>query len=1139
MTTRDAGKRSVTSSTTPDIEIQDLVTLYPEWDPHLNETPLNIAYDLFMRGEYRRLVTTEKEDPPEPGHFYNHQKQLRLFMKDNDRMIVIDRAGTGKTCSVAAVSELFKHAKKAYKEGQPDKPTITRAIIIVKNDILIEEWKVQIMCKCTRDEYVTERDTSHGTNVTTQGIKNSTTRELNREGFYEIKTYGQISKELASKTPEEVRKEYSDSLIVIDEAHNLSPPTNKKKNASDLSAETDRLQRSSLGVGSDDNTEKSGKKRGKKSYDSSYNEIYKLLHNIDRSKIILLTATPMITHVREIKNLMDLILPNESPFPDSIDWDNPRLEDLQKYFVGIVSYVREMDTGVYETYPGSVDIGPQVIETPLLRQEEDLEEITIVPEQPLDERAPILPIFPCPMSDEHYRVYSSIPRSPFHGDRRQAANFIFPKLSDSGGFVTQDRTVHNEDGTVTQVKEIQYHTGTKGYKASVINANNFEQMDFKPEIRNLIDPLKVGGEVNAARNLGILSGKALRICHEIKNSSGVWFINSDYVEAGANPLAFCIGAFLGYERFTGTENVFTNSRGTISLCPSNDETKRITGMLPRKRYALLTSETPPKIRSMIFAIMTSMDNMHGEYIEGLIGSPTSAEGINISNGVKFIKLEAGWSRQDDYQAKSRIKRATSHIALIKENGGRPIPLSMYYCASTYTSPDGEHGSIIDAQIYAYAYRESKKIKRMERIMKQCSYNCYLNYLRNVRPTDVDFTETCDYQSCNYVCAGGEVYDPELSGTNYDYIEEDIITITEIIRQILRTRDLFTARDIQIAGNQYDNRLVLVVLAEIIEQNIMFTGRLGERMVLKEQGGYFFLQKDGEPSIANIEYVSHLYVPYGESVGDSFKDLISRFEEQIIQAYNGIDGDLLAPLHDFIWSVHEPIEDIKRWDFETTKRQTRGRPREKPITANIAPIKLIDNGFAIPTTKGSISTGFIAPNIRGELVYFHDMFSITPRTQDAGAVQNYMKADSRYPIRIFKPSEGTFRDAQGGEILTYNYMMQVKIRRDVAIFEEKSAVWGMESYSTPTVEALREPTRWIRNRLTEKQRAQSEKAGSSIHFGKNLTSFTISELSNILTYLKMGIPQATTEQLRNYVWSILESYNLIYRFHRQEQSFPRW
>ena len=292
------------------MEIADYIPNYPELnDPKFNNKILH-------KKEFYDLRTTSEASPfGKPGDLWPHQQLLGRFLSPYtpyNEQIFFHTPGTGKTCGAAAVVEMNKQDPLVRKP----------VLIIVPNDTLVNQWTQQIALVCTAGQYVPEHYfSSDPENQLTYGKKVARLNKLVRP-VYHITTMERMRREIDKYSDKIIRDKYSNTLIIIDEAHNLRIQSNTTKK--NLEASKGR-----------------------------YKSFHRFLHLVTGSKIMLLSGTPMFDRIGELPGLMNLILPLDNQLPTGAKFSKKYLKksgnvrkitntaELYKYLVGRVSYIRE------------------------------------------------------------------------------------------------------------------------------------------------------------------------------------------------------------------------------------------------------------------------------------------------------------------------------------------------------------------------------------------------------------------------------------------------------------------------------------------------------------------------------------------------------------------------------------------------------------------------------------------------------------------------------------------------------------------------------------------------------------------------------------------------------------------------------
>lgn len=381
-------------------------------------------------------------------------------------------------------------------------------------------------------------------------------------------------------------------------------------------------------------------------------------------------------------------------------------------------------------------------------------------------------------------------------------------------------------------------------------------------VTDIPDPL--GPWLKNIDSIETLSCKFASIIRLIGKSEGNVFVYSRIITgSGAIMLALCLEG-LGFERFTGKTSMFTSVlENDIKPFCSNDDNgnRRVrSGFNKKLRYAILSQKTTDVQTSAILEAMNSYENRYGEYIRVLIVGRVGRDGINVSNVRQIHLIGPDWNVSNMYQARSRGLRATSHEDLLKEmrqqyilNGKNPndvkLDVDVYYHAAIPNALYLKKGGVenVDIDLYLLAEEKDRDIHQVLRLLKQCAIGCQIHYKRNVRDTDIDYTQECDYDVCQYACV--EDSPTELITSTYDVyysgekIEECKKQIENIFRQnnsLYFTEIISYIRDTN--GEIMDRKYVIIALERIIRIKQPLVDRYGFKSYLREDRGYFYLDR---------------------------------------------------------------------------------------------------------------------------------------------------------------------------------------------------------------------------------------------------------------------------------------------------------
>lgn len=282
--------------------LSDFIPSYPDYEKHENDL-FNVynedMYEVLQRKKEFKELVLDRIESYSPG-LMKHQLFVQRFLSDNTPytgLLVWHEVGTGKTITAISVAE-------ALKKNMPNK-----ALVLVKGATVAQNFKDQI--QIIAPEYTVDEDDRPLTQT-------QVNKELSKT--YTITTFRKFCNmigPLMARHPEQIKKEYSNRVIIIDEVHNLR----------------------------EDGEEKAG------TY-GLYNTFFKLLHLVENCKIILLSATPMKDRPKEFADIMNLILPSSQQITnfeeeyfdvvgDKLTFKIEKRNDLLQKVKGYISYLRQ------------------------------------------------------------------------------------------------------------------------------------------------------------------------------------------------------------------------------------------------------------------------------------------------------------------------------------------------------------------------------------------------------------------------------------------------------------------------------------------------------------------------------------------------------------------------------------------------------------------------------------------------------------------------------------------------------------------------------------------------------------------------------------------------------------------------------
>ena len=730
------------------MKIEDITDFLPKYpnisnysEDFLNPYDENFNLSIFKKKEFYDNKLNAYEDLPKKGELLKSQKTIANFFSSHtpyDRMLLIWEMGVGKTCAaVGAIEQIRK-----------EKSTLTGAIILVRGKGLIDNFKDELVKKCTDGVYIPK-----GFKNLSEGQKVARINKLVAE-YYTFYKFFEMGKTITYMTDEQIIEEFSNKIIIIDEVHNI------------------RLKEIIK------HKQKKGEETIPKETIYVYKQIHRMLHLVKNCKILIMSGTPIKDKIPEFANIMNLILPIDEQLPTkqkflndyfNFDEELPELERtyiikknkvkyLKSLLKGKVSYLKAISSTVKKEFIGDKNVGGlkhfivyknfmnsnKIKFGDTLTSQSDIYKTTFEQDKKIDKKI------------ETDNIYL---------DSRQASLFVFP-----------DGTYGNKgfNKWITKNKNIKLASGKR-------KGGEYYSYSLNPELKKLI--LEPDDDENFTKSLLNLKKYSTKYASVIKNilkaskEKKSSFVYCSLVEgSGAMLFSFLLELF------------------GFSKASSGVNTKA-------KRYAFFTSDTGDADIKKIRDRFNNPDNLYGEYINVIIGSKLISEGYSFKNIQEEHILTPHWNYAETAQAIARGYRFGSHKDLIDnqvkllalKNGINPekyvsknkqidfkllseaintklgkavnspldivkpvLKIYQYVSIPTKKRADGKSETQTNLSIDILMYKRSEikdfNIKHIERLIKESAFDCALNYDRNFRE-GYDNQVECDYTDCEYTCDG--------------------------------------------------------------------------------------------------------------------------------------------------------------------------------------------------------------------------------------------------------------------------------------------------------------------------------------------------------------------------------------------------
>ena len=728
-------------------------------------------------------------------------RNFMSFQTPYNGLLLYHGLGTGKTCSAISVCEEMR----TYLQQMG----ITKRIIIVASPAVQENFKLQLFDErklrkvnglwsikaCIGNKFIKEINPMNMKGLS----RNKIIRQIKRliKQSYLFKGYGEfanyIEKIMNKNIPpgastevvnrirkRNLRKEFSNRMLVIDEVHNI------------------RLSKEGKVKASSDN-------------------LGKLVEATNNLKLLLLSATPMFDSYSEIVWILNLLLLNDKRYPINEReiftakgaFQTKKGEEIGKELLirkatGYISYVRGENPF---TFP--YRIWPQQALNPQSLFALNTDGIWKYPKYQINGAEIIRPLELIDLVINHIGDYQSIGYLKLieYLKRKhtklnnasysisftvleaplQALNMIYPHEG------LEDEKVDDDI--------FSYIYGSKGL-SRVMKFNPRTKRNFSYKDKTI----KQFGEIFSPSEIGKYSGKISYICDKIKKSEGIVFVYSQYIDGGAVPIALALES-MGITRYGTVPSLFkkppTEQLNALTMKP-----REVNKPFKPAKYIMITGQKSltPDVKREIKAV-TDIDNVNGEKVKVIIVSRAGSEGLDFQNIRQMHILDPWYNLNRSEQIIGRAVRSKSHCMLpyVKRN------VEIYLYGTQLKNPEDE---AIDLYIYRVAERKSLLIANVTRILKELAVDCLLNRIGldfsekaiaeiapdhnivnqqlstgvtiNYTLGDKDGSLMCDFRDCEYNCNPSMEED---MGTERDTYNETFI-IMNLDKILQRIRNLF-------------------------------------------------------------------------------------------------------------------------------------------------------------------------------------------------------------------------------------------------------------------------------------------------------------------------------------------------------------
>ena len=757
-----------------------------------------------------------------------HQQIVANYANPNTpyrNLMIFHGVGVGKTLSSIAVAESFRENIEAMNDQGYRSRVYILAFHEAKNNFVNE--LLLNFGYLTNEERLSYMElkrlafTSPEMEKRFLADRNRYMKRLRTDGKYRFYGYGSFQNETIGREIESHEegaqkiegkwfklsnldkqlKNINDSILIIDEAH--------------------RLEGNNWGIA-----------------------VRHILKNSKNVRVILLTATPMLHHPREIVEILNFIIPTPLSVNDVFSGPKLRPDGIKKIkqaSKGFVSYVRGINP---LTFPRRIDEG-------------EIPSKLSIPSWVASKWGSFkfTPIVRCIMKGLQLKTYEKL---------TDPETLIIPK--ETHGYFLDFSFPEWEGGDLRKAPKswLEKH-----------------DMELTRDVWS-DDPkaVELTGDFLKREKVGEYSAKAEKMLDILDKGKGLFFIYAEAVEtAGIKQIRQCLlrNGYADYKAGVqsdspGLDLVRCYSCGVIRKKHGKDHE-----YMPAT-FATIFGAIPLQRRKEMIDVVNRNNNKDGRLVKIVLGSEVTRESVDFKRMENVIIF----SHQDNFSSNEQvIGRAARHLSHEGLPEGRKA-VHIYRLVASLKSGK------ISSEEYQYLKQEKihMTIKKIERALKEAAFDCALNKAENVQEVEVANKITgsiCDYQDCYYTCDWEPPIDKEksrghlvpffkalemdeLDTSTYemDFYRSEVNMAKRIIRHLFATENICwtinglkkRVRDVASeseTGRIMEDKYIFVAIDELVSTaQATIRDMHGTEGFIRYKGGFYIFQPKGGKEDMSLE-----------------------------------------------------------------------------------------------------------------------------------------------------------------------------------------------------------------------------------------------------------------------------------------------
>lgn len=798
--------------------------------PHLDDLDLNLVIAKKMEfNEHKTEITVEDDLEEQSNKLCNkdfellpHQNFVKNFLSKNtpyNGLLLYHGLGTGKTCSAISIAE----ETRIYSKYSG----LSSKIIIVASPNVQENFKLQLfdprkleykngnwnLNNCVGNSILSEINTSVN-KLSRENIIKMVMSTINKYymfmGYIEfanyiikssnISAYAKLSKaKEVSLVRTKLEKIFKNSLIIIDEIHNIRSTDSKNK----LVAK----------------------------------QFSRLVDYVKNLKLVLLSATPMYNDFREIIYLINILNKNDNrseiDIKDVFDKDGNFITDSNGDEIGKNLFRRKIN-GYISYIKGDNPLTFPYRIMPEIFSDKSIKKIsyptTQITEKPIKQAISKLDIYTSNIGEYQEKIYNFIVKNILKKIKDQNKTGDLEQL-DQIGYIYLQKPIealnfcypHRDIDKEIDANNYNYDIKQLVGKSGLNRIMTYQQTSNPPARFNFKFRSNILENIFSLENVGKYSCKIKSIIDNILNSKGPVIVYSQFIDGGLVPLALALES-CGFRRYGDNKSLFEThdtEELDIATYKPKSEAIKVNNNFKCAKYVMITGDeylSPKKYLQKDIKACTDIENINGEKVKVILISMSGSEGLDFKYIRQVHILEPWYNLNRIEQIIGRGVRNCSHKELTMSERN-----TMIFMHGTILTSKTES---CDLFIYRKAEVKAELIGKISRVLKESSVDCLLtdsqqqltsellnksinitlsdNSSHLYKIGDQKYSPICDYmESCYYKCnpnfdgKSSELQEDNLDMSTYDksYLQTNIDKIIEIIIYLFKEKPFYYKVDI--------------------------------------------------------------------------------------------------------------------------------------------------------------------------------------------------------------------------------------------------------------------------------------------------------------------------------------------------------